>query len=239
MLGSAFITQLGLSIVVLAYGILLSRVIPTKIHWLTNGAFALVVLGIAHLIGLGIGELGLGITYIPKGVLIAAMASLALLIIAIGLAHLPLLHGYFLSQTSILKTKTSRILYETLFRIPLITALFEEFLFRGFLLALFLTYHQTGVAVVLSSLVFGLWHIFPAINGMNVNSYRRSNQNLTNKTAFVAATVMATALAGVVFCHLRIISNTIIAPWLLHWTINAGGVVAVLFAKKQSNKNLQ
>ncbi len=239
MLGSALITQLGLSIFVLGYGILLSRVIPSKIHWLTNGAFALIVFTIAQPLGLSVSELGLGLAYVPKGVLIAATASLVLLIIAIGLAHLPFLHGYFLSQTSILKTKTSRILYETLFRIPLTTALFEEFLFRGFLLAVFLTYHQTSIAVALCSLVFGLWHIFPAINGMNVNSYRRSSKNLKNQAAFVAATVMATAFAGVVFCHLRIISNTIIAPWLLHWTINAGGVVAVLFAKKQSNKSLQ
>lgn len=231
--------QLYLSGVILVYGVVLSKIIPGKYHWLSNSIFSVALLLIAFNIGLGVSDLGISLNYIPNGVLVAIMASIVILTIALVLATIPLLHQYFLSQSSILKSKTSQIAYQTLFRIPLVTALFEEFIFRGVLLAVFMSYNSNIIAMLYTSIVFGLWHIFPAINGMNANHYDKHSGTGLLRYGFITTNVVATALVGGIFSWLRIISGSILAPWILHWTINAGGVVAVLFAKKQSKKGLR
>lgn len=224
------------STVILVYGIALSKLLPRTYHWLSNGLFIIVLLLWAHQLGLSADQLGVGATYIASGVLIALTLSFAFIAVALFFASIPKLRGYFLSQDSILKTTNSRIAFEAMFRIPLVTAQFEEFVFRGFLLALFLSVETTTPAVIYSSIVFGLWHIFPAINGMNRDHYKAvKNHSTRKKSAFVCFNVVSTVIAGLFFCWLRIIANSIVAPWLLHWTINAGGIVAVLFANKRNN----
>jgi uncharacterized protein len=46
----------------------------------------------------------------------------------------------------------------------------------------------------------------------------------------VIATVVFTTLGGVVLCWLRLRSNSLVAPVLAHWTVNALGVIVTLVA---------
>ena len=223
-------------IAILAYGVALSKFLPRAYHWFSNSIFVLFLLLWSRLLGLSADQLGVGARYIASGILVALTLSIIFIAIALFVATVPRLQGYFLSQDSILKTKNSRIAFETMFRIPLVTALFEEFVFRGFLLALFLSIETTTSAILYSSIIFGLWHIFPAINGMNQDHYNAlKNQSKHKKFAFVCFNVASTAVAGLFFSWLRIVANSVVAPWLLHSTINAGGVVAVLFANKRNS----
>lgn len=54
--------------------------------------------------------------------------------------------------------------YQTLMRIPLGTALFEEIAFRGVLYGLWSTSIGPKRASVASSVVFGMWHVTPMLN---------------------------------------------------------------------------
>lgn len=227
------------SFAVLMYGIALAKFIPNSWHAVTNSLAVVAAVYVAVVpLDITFSSLGISIDSLIKGAVIGLAASFLIIALAFVLASLPIFHGYFLSQHSILKTKTSRIVYETVVRIPIITALFEEIIFRGFLLAVFLIYLPTIWAVALSSIVFGLWHVFPAINTMNENHYKKFKANKSGGKLYIAGNVLATAGAGVVFSILRLMSGSIIAPWLVHWAINAGGVVSVLFAKSRSEKNL-
>lgn len=235
---SSAIVCVSFSILVLLYGFLLSRLIPRKFHAISNLSASIVGLLIALNFGLSAVEIGISFDYILRGVVVAIIFSALVLMSILVLATIPALHKYFLSQTSILKSDLSEVIYETIFRIPMVTALFEEFIFRGLLLALFLQYYSRLHAVLFSSIVFGLWHVFPAINNMNQNHYKKNNSNTLQSNSFIAGNVLITGTVGALFSWLRLISGSILAPWLLHWTINAGGIFGVLFARKQSKKYL-
>ncbi len=90
--------------------------------------------------------------------------------------------------------------------IPVGTVLAEELLFRSALTAL--------VGPVPQALVFGLWHVRPAMNGGDS----------------IAGTVVVTGLSGLVFGWLRSRSGSVLAPALAHLAVNVGGAVAVRVA---------
>ena len=86
----------------------------------------------------------------------------------------------------------------------------------------------TTTATIVSSLLFGLWHVLPSLGLATDNEAigsavgrGRSAQVLT-----VLGTVAFTTLAGVVFCELRRRSGSILASAGLHWATNALSVLA-------------
>jgi uncharacterized protein len=115
------------------------------------------------------------------------------------------------------------LMYATLVRIPLGTALFEEIAFRGVLLGLLLRVTSTGRAVAASSLVFGLWHIPPTLVTLEINGV--AGTSVAGLTGMVGA-VVVTTVAGACFCWLRLRSGSLLAPILAHWSTNALGLLA-------------
>lgn len=104
-------------------------------------------------------------------------------------------------------------------RIPVGTAAFEEIAFRGALLTAFSAQLSTPAAVLASSAAFGLWHLAPTWRYLEVNRVRE-------RLVPLALAVVATTLAGVVLCVLRLVSGGLLLPWAVHATVNAGGLVA-------------
>ena len=117
--------------------------------------------------------------------------------------------------------------------VPLATVVFEEVAFRGVLWALFEAAHGALWATVVSALLFGLWHVLPAVDGARQNS-PTSEVARAEHLRQVAGTVAFTALAGVVFGVLRDQSGSLLAPALLHWATNGLGIVAAALAWRWS-----
>jgi uncharacterized protein len=117
------------------------------------------------------------------------------------------------------------VLFVVLVRIPIGTALFEEVLFRGVLLAELRTRLRPLVAVALSSVVFGLWHIPPTIVALSLNDVAVGSA--AGLSAIVSA-VLVTTVAGVGFCWLRLRLDSLVAPLVVHWAVNAGALLAAL-----------
>jgi uncharacterized protein len=107
--------------------------------------------------------------------------------------------------------------YRAAIRIPLGTALFEEVAFRGVLLGLLFEYGRPA-AVLVSSAVFGLWHVEPARQMARING--------RDPSATIAATVVFTAGAGVLFGWLRVTSGGIALPTGLHAAVNVAAYLA-------------
>jgi hypothetical protein len=95
--------------------------------------------------------------------------------------------------------------YDLTVRIPLATALAEELLFRGALLALFRQRRSEAAAVLWSSLLFGAWHVLPTLDDYQGNpaSELIADPRRGRRLA-VLATALSTAGAGVVFARLRL-----------------------------------
>jgi uncharacterized protein len=116
--------------------------------------------------------------------------------------------------------------YQTLIRVPLGTALLEELAFRGILFA---AWRGEGLvtAYVVSSAVFGLWHVAPAATMVRLNADRATGPLLWRG---VVGTVLVTALAGAALTWLRLETGSLAAPFTLHATLNSLATVAGAWA---------
>jgi membrane protease YdiL (CAAX protease family) len=81
-------------------------------------------------------------------------------------------------------------------------------------------------AVTVSCLAFGLWHVLPA---RNVTSFNPVFADLAggqlDRVYGVVSAVVVTAVAGLVLCWLRLRSRSLLAPALVHATVNGLGYV--------------
>ena len=116
--------------------------------------------------------------------------------------------------------------------IPLGTVIPEELVFRGVLWGLLRRARGTRIATVVSSMLFGLWHVVAALGGGPANDALAGavGSGLMGTILGVLLTVVFTAVAGVVLCYVRQRSDSLLAPILLHWAANGAGVLFVLLA---------
>jgi predicted Abi (CAAX) family protease len=123
-----------------------------------------------------------------------------------------------LADEKITGTSPAEAAFETLLRIPLETALAEEVIFRGVLLALGQRSRSNGWAVGTSSVLFGLWHVVPTLGSLARSANGRSSGGRV--AASTTAVVATTAVAGAGFAGLRLLSGSVIAPIIAHATVN-------------------
>jgi membrane protease YdiL (CAAX protease family) len=119
-------------------------------------------------------------------------------------------------------------LLTSLVLIPIGTVLVEEVAFRGVLWGLLRDVKGTTTATLVSSALFGLWHVLPSL-GLAANNQAITGTVGTGRSAqttTVLATVLFTALSGVVFCEVRRRSGSILASVGLHWATNGLSVLA-------------
>ena len=119
------------------------------------------------------------------------------------------------------------LLQRALWAVPLGTVLPEEIAFRGALLTTFR--HRTSPlrAAMLSSVLFGFWHVLPSwnLNESNVAVGDEIGRGGLGRAIAIVGAVLATAVAGMVFCWLRQRSRSLVAPMLLHLATNSLGYV--------------
>ena len=83
------------------------------------------------------------------------------------------------------------------------------------------------IPTVVSSALFGAWHVLPSLRLHEVNPAvaDRVGTGPVARVLAVAGAVTFTALAGVVLCELRRRSGSLLAPIGLHWAVNGLGVL--------------
>jgi membrane protease YdiL (CAAX protease family) len=193
---------------------------------------ALLLAALAVLVAVRVGgcdarDLGLEPEQFGRGLRLGAAAAAVLAVVLIVGAALPATRDLF-ADRRVDQHSATLLLYHTLVRIPLGTVVLEETLFRGVLLGLALRRWSPRAAVAFSSVLFGLWHLLPArgVSGFNPVVATAAQATLDQVLVLVLA-VAATALAGVVFCWLRLRARSLAAPAVLHL---AGNSLAYLLA---------
>ena len=204
---------------------------PARWHVATGPVAAAVLLLIGRWAGLSWTQLGLGAGSVVPGLLWggAAVAVVALAYAA-GLA-LPATRGLFLDERHRVGLRST--LHRAGLVVPLGTVVFEEVAFRGVLWGLFEAAHGAVWATGVTAVLFGFWHVLPAMDGARANS-PTGEVTRAEHLRQVAGTVAFTALAGVVFGVLRDQSGSLLAPALLHWATNGLGIVAAAIAWRWS-----
>ena len=112
--------------------------------------------------------------------------------------------------------------------IPVGTILLEEVAFRSVLWGFLSRHARMWQVLAGSSLLFGLWHVFPAMASATGNEAIGSavaGLGPFAKAAVVGGTVLFTALGGVLAGELRRRSGSLFASVGMHWATNSLGVL--------------
>lgn len=196
---------------------------PAYVPW--NLAVAATLLALARSQGHSAEEIGLGRARIRRGAGWGGMGALAVgagygALLGSGRAHRLLVDARLTDLT------TKATLWRLLVQIPLGTAVAEEIAFRGVLpILLRSSRHPAWAAPVVTSLLFGLWHLLPA------RAEAAANHSSPARTMTVTAA--ATTLAGMLLHRLRTRAGHIAAPIALHVAANAMGLLAVRVAESR------
>jgi len=213
--------------ILLLWNVTANLVIPeaTSLPLSVVGAALLLVL--AHRNGLSWDYLGLQKELVGTSLRVG-IAALGVVIATIGVVAAIPASRELLADDRFLGVGFPEMLYEALIRIPIGTALAEELAFRGVVLGMLLVWMTPLRAVVVSSALFGLWHILPAIEALETNPAADLASGTFATVAEVAVQVIVTGVAGTGFAWLRLRGRGIAAPALAHWGLN-GAAYAVGF----------
>lgn len=214
---------LGVSGVLLLYNNLTNLLsFPSRLYVPANLALVLTLVGAARARGLSWADVGLSHESVGPGLRWGGAIAAA---VGAGLALALVLPGAerFLADKRVAGIGGGEILYRVLVRIPLGTALVEEVAFRGVLYGAWARERSTVAAVVGSSIVFGLWHIGPAIELLRINEVA---EGPAARAGAVAGAVAATTLGGALFCLLRVRTRGILGPVLGHFAANSLSTLA-------------
>jgi membrane protease YdiL (CAAX protease family) len=164
-------------------------------------------------------DLGLDRSDVRAGVRYGAGAFCIVLLVLVVAALIPATNGYL--HDSRAQISGGRLLYELGVSILLLTALPEEFAFRGVLLGSALRLWGPLRASLITSALFGLWHIVPTLHTMSDNrAVAGAADGIAGEALVVLGSVTVTFVAGLIFCWLRLRSRSLIAPVMAHLATN-------------------
>jgi len=193
-----------------------------------------VLLLLARLAGASWGALGLAAGTWLTGLVWGAACVLAVLGAYVVALFVPAARPFF-HHDGVDGQSARDVLRHGLVVIPFGTVLLEEVAFRGVLLGV--PHVDCGAvwAVLVSSVAFGLWHILPSLglHTTNVGVGAMLGAGRRAQVATVTLSVLGTALAGAVFCLLRLGSGSLIAPMAVHWSANGFGLFFAWLAPRR------
>jgi membrane protease YdiL (CAAX protease family) len=172
--------------------------------------------------GLSWDELGMERAHLGSGLRLGVIAAAVVAATITVLVLLPSSRSFFESADIANDSHTRKVLMAFVI-IPIGTALFEETIFRGVLLGVLLRSATRHSAVILSSVLFGFWHLLPALQDAKGESGAAT-------VGIVAGTIAVTTAAGVVFAWLRLRSESLAAPVLAHIATNSVTYVGAVLA---------
>jgi len=184
-----------------------------------------VLVAVARSGGVSWDYLGLDSSSLAQGIKIGLIGTGLVTAGVILAAALPTSRDFF-ADDRFVGVGTVEMLYESLIRIPLGTALAEEVAFRGVLLGLLLMWLSPLRATLVSSALFGLWHILPGLDSLETNPAGDIGGGWLAIVAGITVQVAGTALAGALFAWLRFRGRNLVAPILVHWGLNAAAYAA-------------
>lgn len=190
--------------------------------WSFGGSVGLLAFGLLD--GNTWTDMGLGWQYLIPGLIWAgACIGLVTAVYLVGSAFKRTRTAFHDERMSDLSG--SRLMFQALVEVPFGTVLLEEIAFRSVLFSMLARRYGVIWGVIISSLLFGLWHILPSIGTHEQNPALGSvvGGGVRGNILAVALSVLTTTVAGVLFAGLRLVSGSVLAPMGLHWATNGLG----------------
>ncbi len=193
--------------------------LPSAVHVEGGLVVATCVVGLGLWAGLDLDGLGLSPRRLTAGLRYGGVAFGAVTgVVLLGLMIPATRHSYHTGRAAV---GAAHLLVQVLVEIPVGTVVVEELAFRGSLLGLLRLELSTGWAVVVCSVLFGLWHV-PSVVSVTSGS-------VGHVLAAVAGTFVATFAAGLALCWLRIRSGSLLASAMGHLATNTVALIVAWF----------
>ncbi|GAA1257981.1 CPBP family intramembrane glutamic endopeptidase [Oryzihumus leptocrescens] len=175
--------------------------------------------------GASLADLGLEPAALPAGLRYGVVAFAAVGIALALAAEIPMARAALHDQRG--EISGGHLLYELLVTVVLLTAIPEEFAFRGVLLGSASALWGPRRAGVVTAVLFGLWHVQPTLQTMADNAaVSGASSHAAGQVALVVGAVVVTFVAGLAFAWLRLRSRSLVAPVLAHVATNGLALVA-------------
>lgn len=193
--------------------------------------FNLGILGVAILIARRAGTtwttMGLRADRIRRGVTVGGVVVGVIVAgIAIAIA-LPVTRGLF-RDDRIIGSSVAWVVFQASVRIPLATALYEEVLFRGIVFGMLVRRRSPLVAGLMTSFLFGLWHILPTIDTLQTNPAGNLFTGIIGVAIAITGAIAGTFVAGLGFLWIRLYANSTYASVLAHIGTNSVAMLGSL-----------
>jgi membrane protease YdiL (CAAX protease family) len=196
---------------------------------LSIGILVAVLAMIAWSSGATLADVGLRPRDMPAGLGYGAGACAVVLLVLAVAAVIPAANGFL--HDSRAQISGGRLLYELGVSIVLFTAIPEEFAFRGVLLGSALRMWGPWRASLITSVLFGLWHIAPTLGTMSDNhEFKGAAASIAGQVLLVLGAIAVTFVAGLIFCWLRLRSKSLIAAIMAHAATNGLALTVAWFA---------
>ena len=209
-------TVVGLAI----FNVARAHVIDTAAGIATNLLMAAALAGVCGYATLTAIELGTERSRIGAGLRWGAGSAAVVTAVVVAAGLVPALSGALADDR--VEVGVGEMLGHVLITIPIGTVVLEELAFRGLLLGLLRRVTSTAWAVAVDSVLFGLWHVAPAIASADDNAALADVASASGGlAATVVATVVTTTVAGFALCWLRLRSRSLLAPALAHVATNS------------------
>jgi uncharacterized protein len=128
-----------------------------------------------------------------------------------------------------------QLIYEIAVSIVLLIAIPEEFAFRGVLLGSAVSLWGDRQGTVITSAVFGLWHVQPTLATMSDNpGVSDLSATTSGRLVVVLGAVVVTFVAGLLLGWLRLRSRSLLAPVLAHVATNSLGLAVAWVTLRSS-----
>ncbi|NMH91422.1 CPBP family intramembrane metalloprotease [Pseudonocardia bannensis] len=198
---------------------------PRRTMLIAGPLGTVLVLLLARAAGLSAEDVGLGRRSWRRGAVYAGVCVASVAMVYAVAAALPATRSAFLDERY--RIELGAAVRTAFVVIPLGTVLFEEVAFRGVLWGLVRSLHGAARATLVSSVLFGFWHVLPSLrlNRVNPAVADLAGSGRAGQVLAVAGAVLFTGLAGVLLCELRRRSGSLLAPVGLHWAANGLGVL--------------
>ncbi len=179
---------------------------------------------IAWRAGATLDDLGLGRAHLRAGLVYGAGAFLLILVVLVLAALVPGTRSFL--QDARAEIDGGQLAYQVGVTIVLLTAVPEELAFRGVVLGSARRLWSSRCAAMVSSGLFGLWHIEPTVKTMSGNQVVGGASTTSGgQVLVVLGAVAVTFVAGLAFCWLRLRSRSLVAPLIAHVASNGLALV--------------
>ncbi|MGI8754468.1 MAG: CPBP family intramembrane glutamic endopeptidase [Acidimicrobiales bacterium] len=217
----------GIVLVLVAANVALNRGVSRGGYVPVADTTAIVLLAVARYVDRrSWDDLGLARRNVRRGLRWGGVLAAAVLIVYLVGVALPSTRDLF-RDDRVRDWTIGQSVFAAFVRVPLGTVLVEEVAFRAVLPAMLGVRTKRWVAVLASAVLFGLWHMLPALGIGRVNPVAQDTIGAQATWITVVAAVASTTAVGLWFWWLRHRSASLLAPITLHWATNG---LAYLFA---------